>query len=568
MAYPTMRSKFSSTCPFCRSRISIGDTIAKRNGKWGHDECPDTVPLSQREMSAVKAFNANVSSIIDSADAFAPAESNSPAPQREFVPSHYQQAIFDYGLNGSGNLVVNATAGSGKTRTIQEFIKRYIPKNKSWIYLVFNKKNQVEAQEKFGNTPNGLVSTFHSFCLNNSIRSAYGKVKIDDKKTYRELELCSSYDERELRPLAAKIVGLAKNTLTDVDNYDALTEMCDHYAVELNGSAARVFEMARDVIHQSQANTAVIDFDDMLWLTAINRLPLPQYDYVLVDETQDLNAVQIEIVLRIRKPDGRTIAIGDENQAIYGFRGADADAMDKVIAALNATVLPLSLCYRNSQAVVRFVNEELPQIKHECLPDATEGEVLTIATQDLQACVKPGDMVICRTNAPLVKPAFDLIRRGIKAVIMGRSIGEELVNLINRVTKRINTDNLEVILSELGQYQSQECDRLLRQGKEAQAQALEDKVDTIFALADGCKLLSELVDKAESIFSDDAKGVVFSSAHRAKGLEADSVFILKYELMPHPMSLKSGKAWQLKQETNCKFVALTRAKLKLYFVEG
>src|SRR3972149_5625010 len=153
------------------------------------------------------------------------------------------------------------------------------------------------------------------------------------------------------------------------------------------------------------------------------------------------------------------------------------------------------------------------------------------------------------------------------SVIMGRSIGEELVNLIERIAKRIGNDDLEDILSELGHYQSQECDRLLRQGKEAQAQSLEDKVDTIFALADGCKLLSELVDKAESTFADDAKGVVFSSAHRAKGLEADSVFILKYDLMPHPLALKSGKAWQLKQETNCKFVALTRAKLKLYFVQ-
>src|SRR3972149_11466882 len=428
--YPTMRSKFNSTCPFCRNRISIGDTIAKRNGKWGHDECPDAVPMTSRELAATRAlsveqarqpaptaFNANVTALINEADAFIPAEIDSPAPQREFIPSNYQQAIFDWILspdNDSKSLAVGATAGSGKTRTLQVGIESYIPRSKSVIYLVFNKKNQVEALEKFGHLPNVTVATFNSFCLNNSIRKAYGKVKIDDKKTYRELEICSHYDERELRPLAAKIVGLCKNTLTDVDNYDALVEMCDHYAVELNGSAARVFEMARDVIHQSKTNTAIIDFDDMLWLTAINHLPLPQYDYVLVDETQDLNAVQIEIVLRIRKSGGRAIAIGDENQAIYGFRGADADAMDKVIAALKAEVLPLSLCYRNSKAVAKFVNDALPQIKHECLPDAPEGEVLTIAVQDLQACVKPGDMGICRPTEPLVKPAFDLIRRGVK----------------------------------------------------------------------------------------------------------------------------------------------------------
>jgi superfamily I DNA/RNA helicase len=285
---------------------------------------------------------------------------------------------------------------------------------------------------------------------------------------------------------------------------------------------------------------------------------------VLVDETQDLNAVQIAIVLRIRKPDGRTIAIGDENQAIYGFRGADADAMDKVIAALEAQTLPLSLCYRNPKSVVRLVNETLPMIRHECLPDAPEGEVLMIRNEELHVYVQRGDMVICRTNAPLVKPAFDLIRRGIKAVIMGRSIGEELVNLINRVSSRVLTDNLDFVLTHLVEYKQSEIRRLLAQGKESTAQALEDKVDTIFALAEGCKLLPELVEKAQTIFSDDAKGVVFSSAHRAKGLEADNVFILRYDLLPHPLA-KQG--WQIKQEMNCKFVALTRSRSKLYFVQ-
>lgn len=565
----TMRSRYNSRCKYCGKPIAIGDSICKGEDGWGHPSCVSadfiTPEVTIRELQVTKQFQSAAEDV--SADAFTPVVAEV-KQQREFIPSAYQQAIFDAGANGTGNLVVSATAGSGKTRTIQEFITRYIPKNKSWIYLVFNKRNQTEAQDKFGDMSNGLVSTFHSFCLNNAIKKAYGKVKIDDKKVWQALDKVSDKDaEKELRPIANKVIGLLKNTLTNPDDYDGIMSMCDHYGVELNGSTSRILEIVRDAMSMLTANTATVDFDDMLYLTVKNNLALPTYDYVLVDETQDLNAVQIAIVLRIQKVGGRTICCGDANQAVYGFRGADADAMDKVIEALKAEVLPLSLCYRNAKAIVALVNAELPHIKHECLDDAPQGEVLTIEAQDLQACVKPGDMVICRTNAPLVKPCFQLIQHGIKAVIMGRSIGEELVNLINRISKRLPTDNLEFILAALSEYRVQEVSRLMAQGKESTAQALEDKIDTIYALADGCALLPELIKKAETIFSDDAKGVVFSSAHRAKGLEADSVFILNYSLMPHPMAVKSGKEWQLKQETNCKFVALTRAKLKLYFLK-
>lgn len=556
-----LKSRYGgSLCPNCNQPIQIGEMIDKRKGqtKWGHLDCPEF--YADRKSTPVVQYNAEA--VLEDLS-FAPVEESKPAAT-EFIPSQYQQAIFDAGRNGCGNIVVNATAGSGKTRTIQEFIKRYIPSTESWIYLVFNKRNQVEAEEKFGGLSNGTVATFHSFCLQ-ALKSSIGKTKIDDKKVYQMLSYCSNREqEKELWPLVAKVVGLVKNTLTDVNKYDDLISMCDHYGVEMNGSASRVLELARDVVMQCRSTTAVIDFDDMIWLPVIENMPMPKFDNVLVDETQDLNAVQIEIVLRIRKDGGKVIAIGDENQAIYGFRGADADAMDKVISALGATVLPLSLCYRNPKSVVNFVNTELPHIKHEALETAEEGLVETINESKLFEYVNPGDMVICRTNAPLIKPCFSLIQRGIKAIIVGRAIGEELVNLINRIAKRALSDNLEVVLGAMSEYAIQEVARLMKQQKESTAQALEDKVDTIYALADGCKTIKELTDKAQSIFSDDVKGVVFSSAHRAKGLEADRVFILRYDLMPHPMA---KQAWQLKQEINCKFVALTRARKELYFVQ-
>ena len=546
--------------------IEVDDSISKRNGRWGHAQCNNDAPVqSAHELKVNRQLDAQADTVL--ANTFQPEVVSTPKPEREFIPSKYHTPIFEAVKLGASNLVLGATAGSGKTSTLKQIIFNLIPRDKSWIYIVFASRNRHEAQEKFSELFNGEVHTYHSFCLS-MLKKTLPKFKVDSegKKVYRVIATISNRsDEGELWPIVAKIVGLFQNTLTDPNNYDAVMEMCDHFGVELNGSGNRIIELARDTLALCRNNKTEISFDDMPYLVVVEDVPVTQYDYVLVDEVQDANKTNIKLIEQLQKPGGMTICVGDVNQAIMGFRGAENDAMEQIAKMLNALELPLSLSYRNPKSHVRLINETFPDIKHECLPDAPEGEILTIEGQDLQAVVRPGDMVICRTNAPLVKPAFDLIRHGIKTVIMGRAIGEELINLIDRNAKRVKSDSLETVLDEISKYCETEVSRLLCQQKESTAQALQDKVDTVFALADGCQTLAELIGKAKTIFSDDAKGVVFSSAHRAKGLEADSVFILRYDLMPHPMSKRS---WQLKQEANIKFVALTRARQRLYFVKG
>jgi superfamily I DNA/RNA helicase len=273
------------------------------------------------------------------------------------------------------------------------------------------------------------------------------------------------------------------------------------------------------------------------------------------------------MVLALTKPNGCTIVIGDRNQAIYGFRGAGIDAMDVLSGELNAIDLPLSISYRNPKAIVNFVNKTFPNIQHEASETASEGKVQNITYRDFWNIVKPNDMILCRTNAPLVNPAFALIRMGIKAVIVGKSIGDELENLIKRVTKGKDVE-LNQFFSMLSAYYQNQHQRLVEQGKEKQAIALEDKYETILVLAEECSSLDDILYKIQTIFSDTADGVVFSSTHRAKGLEAKNVFIIRYDLMPHPLALKSGNAWAIREEDNCKFVALTRSLNNLYFVNG
>jgi superfamily I DNA/RNA helicase len=281
---------------------------------------------------------------------------------------------------------------------------------------------------------------------------------------------------------------------------------------------------------------------------------------VFVDEAQDTNKNQIQLALRAVKKTGRIVAVGDRNQSLYGFRGADVDAIPNLIDSLDADTLPLSITYRNPKSVVDLVNSEFPHIPLEAADFAKPGTIMTITESEASRMYKEGDMVLCRCNAPLVGPAFELIRNGVKAIIRGRDIGKNLMNLIDK----FSAEDVGELMKLMEKYREKEVKKLMAAEKNQQAQSLEDKIDTVIALADGCEMIYEIETKIKTIFSDHSEGVVFSSVHKAKGLEAERVYILEPNLMPHPMAKKS---WEMTQEINIKYVAYTRSLDTLVFVE-
>ena len=183
--------------------------------------------------------------------------------------------------------------------------------------------------------------------------------------------------------------------------------------------------------------------------------------------------------------------------------------------------------------------------------------------------VQPSDLLVCRTNAPLVRPCYELIGRGIKAAIRGRDIGKGLWDLTEKVAKRVYSSNLQTVLYELGDFVNSEYAKLMAQNKDSRAQDLLDKLETITALSEGCKVLSGdpeygLKERIEKVFSDKQAAITFSSIHRAKGDEANRVFILRPDLLPHPMAKQN---WELQQEKNLQVIAWTRNKQELHFVQ-
>jgi hypothetical protein len=250
--------------------------------------------------------------------------------------------------------------------------------------------------------------------------------------------------------------------------------------------------------------------------------------------------------------------------------------MEQIITDFDATELPLSTCYRCAESIVTHAQQWYPTI--EASPTASKGTVASLAYADIAE--KPEslrltyrDAILCRTNAPLLRTAFSLIKKGIACRIEGRDIGQGLINIIGK-WKVAKLDTLE---QRLEVYRDREVQKAKVKGNESLASVVEDKVECIRACImkcyqDGKSQVKDLVDLIYSMFSngDDARTpknlLTLCSVHKSKGLEWDRVFLLgRKDFMP---SKFAKKEWMKVQENNLIYVAVTRAKETLIEVEG
>jgi len=564
----TMPSKFSSRCKACGKFIDKGETIAQdTSGRWVHLRCATNSNQPDGEL--------DIADIVEQATRTAPTDntSNEDAEAiarevekfRNFKPSPYQAALADWVVNGTGNGICKAKPGSGKSTTLAWVLSMTRGKVAA---VVFNKHNVAPLQRKMAaiGASNVHVSTVHSLLLS-SLRRVLGRITIDENKTYmilddyypvgRNIDGITRAQNRQKRQVMARLVSLAKGILLDAGDPAAVSEAIERYGVDANGDEDELIALLPDIMERSRLMTSVCDFDDMIWLPVVLNIKVEQFDWILLDEAQDMNLCQITALLASLAPGGRFLAVGDENQSLYGFRGADTDAMPRLQRELNAKVLPLSISYRLPLSHIKLIKPLLPDI--EAWEHAKEGLVADIRESEYISKLAPGDMVLCRTNAPLVSPAFECIRRGLKATIRGREIGKGIVLFI----EKFKADDLGALDVLMGEYFAREYHRLIERGKDASALLLEDKVETIRVVMAEVETVGELISKISALFDDAVTGVVFSSIHRAKGLEAERVFILHPELMPHP---KAREGWEMVQERNCEVVAKSRSLNELYFV--
>jgi DNA helicase-2/ATP-dependent DNA helicase PcrA len=479
------------------------------------------------------------------------------AVAKEFTPSKYQQAIFDFVASKPGNAVVEAVAGSGKTTTIVKALE-LTTKKAQVLFCAFNKHIQEELSNR---APEHVsVLTLHSMGFGALNKALPTRPEVDDYKMMGiAKELIPDEDLGFMRSALCKLVGFAKNTLVDFEDAVAIKNMIDYYGIDLYDREDDIIKMLLPALQKCYDRLTVIDYDDMLWLPLVLNVPMPLYDNIFVDESQDLCAAQFEMLARSLIDTSRVVAVGDTFQSIYGFRGALPTSMRDFKDKFEATSLPLSICYRCPTSHIELARQIVPQI--EAAPDAEIGTVQHASMMKALTSFQDGDLVLCRVNAPLVTAAYSLLRKGVKACIRGRDIGAGLLHFIDS----LKADNIVDLMGKMTEYKDREVARLEAANKSGQVQTVLDKCETLGALCEGLRNLSELRARIGSIFDDKTKGgVVFSSVHRAKGDEANRVWILKPQLLPHP---KATKEHEMQQEENLRYVAYTRSKRDLIFVE-
>lgn len=468
-------------------------------------------------------------------------------------PSIYQSNIYDNIQHGSGHLVIEAVAGSGKTYTIEQSL-RHIPQHKKTIYIAFNKAIVQEIQSRIPS--NVQAVTFHSLGLR-SITAAFGRPKVATNKTFKILTTVLNEREKHLFSPIIKITGLLKNNFL-MPTPENIEDLLYHHNLEFVRNTEHFTDLVQKTFQRGLDQKSIIDFDDMILYPVLYSLPCQQYDYIFVDEAQDLNAAQISMVKQSIKPTGRIIAVGDKKQAIYGFRGADVDSIPNIIKRFKASELPLSVCYRCPTSVIKAAKQFVPQI--EAAPRAHEGTITNIYPHELCKYVKPNDLILCRNNAPLIPPCFDLIQKGIKATIKGNDIGKGLIKLV----KNLETNNLIDLIQSVREWELKERGKATKKG--ISPESIVDKADCLYALItkSNIKTQKQLIEHIKKLFSDEKSTITFSSIHKAKGLEANNVFFLKPSLIP---SKYATKDWEFTQEENLMYVAITRTKENLYIVE-
>ena len=558
--------------------IKCGSGMAFRTGRWGNFWGCTNFPRCKNTI-AIKGSGKVIAKEIEQPDSVS-----------LIAGSDQQEKIWEFMKNGTGHAVVHACPGTGKTFSTVQGCARLDTSKQSVIYFAFNKtiRDEMLTKAPKGVTVRGLNQFGHQI-----VTKAFKGAKFDDNKYYKmynQMFPASTPEETKVQIYGAfkakELVNLCQSYHIDGRNEDELFELINRHDIRLPVVLSKKIVSAIPELLEAGRKPKVVNektvfsftYGDQLWLPVVLDLPTPQYDMICIDEAQDLNVIQHHLVMRAMYPTTRVIVVGDENQAIYAFRGADADSMrtmSDLLIANGGTVshFPLTKTFRCGKRIVDVAKQFVPEI--EANDTNPEGEVSDVNLLESLEEIDNGDMVLCRMNAPLVKLGYKLMRKHKKVRFVGKPFGEQIVGLVEGFEPKDIND----LHSKINAYEDKEMRKLeekkLKGDKiEIKMADLSDKMDCIRVFLSNYEMNSFLSCKNGSIsdllaslrdfyLSDtiDADAITLSSIHRAKGTERDRVFYL----MPD-IGFKDLTPEEEKQELNLKFVAITRAKNHLFFL--
>jgi DNA helicase-2/ATP-dependent DNA helicase PcrA len=302
-----------------------------------------------------------------------------------------------------------------------------------------------------------------------------------------------------------------------------------------------------------------------VWL-ALFLIKNPPFEIGFVDECQDLSPARLALSLKLAK---NLVFVGDNNQAINGWNGADPHSMER-IREYCAAELPLRLSFRLPPNVAALANQIRPTAQIRTMDNKKDGVIGRITPESLLDWTRDtltrlsehhdskdkNPMVVCRYNAPLVKLALQYVKAGIPCKSLGGSL---IKNLISTVANRRAT-SIDDLMLKLAQYEA----RTLEVGNAMAKQANKDKFDCIRHVLKSCNSLEDFEPMLKRLLQPPkgTQHVILTTVHKAKGLEAKVVALLN----PPIPSSKAETPDQIEQEKNVDFVAHTRTKSEMYYL--
>lgn len=631
--------------------------------------------------------------------------------------SGYQRAVFEWIAQGTGDAVVVARAGAGKTYTMVEAITR-IPADKRILAVAFNRSIRDELKGRLKGRVNVDVQTLngHGF---RAIAQAWdpvvvprggdaeaeeqdearfravlsaagvprpvvpwyefakhqGNVGIFEKVAIRHDLLAMSPEEYRATPLRDRdkllsrawdihvrswnrhldalknlielcrsLLAMEPAAITEVQNeFRLLTSVKRRVEVgrwpggkpkmemqQLPWSFFDAREAMRALVGQKTAQDTYTTADVHRWVMAAQAASLVrpvdsriarfdcvfpvavlddvvprQYDYIFVDETQDMDPAQLRLVLKSRAPGGRIVCIGDDRQAIYRFRGADTRAIPRMISELNATVLPLSISYRVPKCAAAIARRVVKDF--ETPDDAPWGTCEPVTAKQMLRNWQDGDFVISYTNKPLVPLAMIAVAQGHVVLAMGLgNLTKALLSIVREVTRFApGAKTTDAFVEALERWagrrgkdirdHEREKRRDRRTGKVSKTDEQIDELPVVVEFDLGVQAVANMARRAKSIDDLDeaisrltisakkaeqlgekeregllAGKLVFTTVHKIKGAEANTTWVLdetfrfrdEIDAAGRPVIIGAEDMTnsEMAEHVNLRYVAITRAK--------
>lgn len=467
-----------------------------------------------------------------------------------FTPE--QLAIIEAAANTSDNLLISALAGAAKTTTLVEVAKA-LPETKM-LCLAFNKKIADEMKIRLppnctAMTLNGLGHRVWGEVLGR--RAEISSTKVGDIVTGLIEKIQDFVEKKEAKDAWFDLIravswGKSQGWIPDGYGRQAKPVMTDAEFKESHEENLSdwEFDLIREatIISLDMAWKGRMDFDDQILMPACFPAAMPRFPLILIDEAQDLSPLNHRLLKKLVVK--RIIAVGDECQAIYGFRGASHTSMAQLQKEFNMTELRLSISFRCPIEVVKHAQWRAPHMQHASW--AKQGAVKYPPEWTL-ADIPPDAAILCRNNAPLFSLAVKMLSRGRPVELSGNDIGKGLL----RVMKKLGPTTLtrEQTITAIGKWEADKISKAKESG------SIRDRAECMRVFAEQGQSLGEALAYAEHMFSSQSPTKLMT-IHKSKGLEFEEIFILERDLIG-----VEG------QERNLRYVAQTRAKHSITYIE-